>query len=268
MSWLAVFLTLCGLIPAQAGGHSHGALRSVSRAAGFVRALEFKHKLRVCNAYPYTAALDVFRGRHEKLTGKALPYKACEDFASPLQSGDKLEFKVGDASAGTFAVSDLPNNDAVLLLVVHRHDVHSTAVSFESHMFANLQNAQVAVIDTFKGEARGVPRIMDVKPVAGKSSRSEELRYDSVVAISPGVYNVELDGQDGKAEAKSEFAALAHQSYVILRTGVESDTGPSYPQELVVFPQSDVSKLRSAAASLKAKLLYLTSALVFACVGW
>jgi len=260
MSLLAAFLTLCGLIPAQAR------VIRVPAAASFVRPLEFKHQLRVCNAYPYTAALDVFRGRHEKLTDKALPYKACEDFTPPLQSGDKLEFKVGDASAGTFAVDDLPDNDAVLLLVIHRHDAHSTAVAFESHIFANLQNAQVAVIDTFKGKARGVPRIMDVKSVAGKSSRSEELRYDSVVAINPGVYNVELDGQDGKAVTKSEFAALAHQSYVIIRTGVESDTGPSYPQELFVFPQSDASELRSAAASVK--LLYLTSALVIACVGW
>jgi len=41
-----------------------------------------------------------------------------------LKAVDKLEFKVGDSSAGTFAVSDLPNNDAVLLLVIHRHDTH------------------------------------------------------------------------------------------------------------------------------------------------
>ena len=68
------------------------------------------------------------------------------------RSGDKLEFKVGDASAGTFSVSDLPNNDAVLLLVIHRHDTLSTAVSFESHVFASLQNAQVAIIDTYKAD--------------------------------------------------------------------------------------------------------------------
>merc|ERR1719272_1347925 len=86
-------------------------------------------------------------------------YKSCEDFTSPLKSGDKLEFKVGDASAGTFAVSDLPQNDAVLLLVIHRHDQVSTAVSFESHVFANLLNPQVAIIDTYKGAAQSTPRI-------------------------------------------------------------------------------------------------------------
>merc|ERR1712032_819666 len=138
------------------------------------------HRLRVCNAYPYSAALDVFRGKGERLTGdEPMPYKSCRDFLSPLKAGDKLEFKVGDASAGTFAVSDLPNNDAVLLLVIHRHDTVSTAVSYESHVFANLMNAQVAILDTFKGAARGVPRIVDIG--TKNSTVSEELRYNSVV---------------------------------------------------------------------------------------
>ena len=37
-------------------------------AAQFVRALEFKRRLRVCNAYPYPTALDIFKGS-EQLTG-------------------------------------------------------------------------------------------------------------------------------------------------------------------------------------------------------
>merc|ERR1719191_2309535 len=90
-----------------------------------------------------------------------MSYKSCRDFMAPLMAGDKLEFKVSDASAGTFAVADLPQNDAVLLLVIHRHDQVSTAVSFESHVFANLLNAQVAVIDTYKGAAKATPRIKD-----------------------------------------------------------------------------------------------------------
>merc|ERR1740138_1567077 len=120
---------LC-ILAALAGG-----AESSRRAGGggFVRALEFNHRLRVCNAYPYAASLDVLRGR-ESLTGDdSMPYKTCRDFVSQLKAGDKLEFRVGDASAGTFAISDLPNNDAVLMLVIHRHDTLSTAVSFESH---------------------------------------------------------------------------------------------------------------------------------------
>merc|ERR1719217_1358423 len=108
--------------------------------------------------------MDVLRGR-ESLTGDApMPYKSCRDFKAPLKAGDKLEFKVGEASAGTFAVSDLPQNDAVLLLVVHRHDTLSTAVSFESHVFSNLANSQIVVLDTYKGKAKAHTSIMDAAP--------------------------------------------------------------------------------------------------------
>eukprot|EP00747_Dinoflagellata_sp_TGD_P125029 gnl/TRDRNA2_/TRDRNA2_174096_c1_seq19.p1 gnl/TRDRNA2_/TRDRNA2_174096_c1~~gnl/TRDRNA2_/TRDRNA2_174096_c1_seq19.p1 ORF type:complete len:258 (-),score=62.13 gnl/TRDRNA2_/TRDRNA2_174096_c1_seq19:68-841(-) len=224
-------------------------LRSNHRAEGFVRSLEFKHRLRVCNAYPYNAALDVYRGKSEKLTSDgAMPYKSCKDFSTPLKAGDKLEFKVGDASAGTFSVSDLPNNDAVLMLVIHRHDTLSTAVSFESHVFANLLNAQIAIIDTYKGRARAVPRIMDEK--AAKNARSEELRYDSVVAVKPGTYDVALVGEDGANKAKAQLVALNRESYVVMRVGVEAQQGPAYPQELVVYPKSEEPKKSGAATRM------------------
>merc|ERR1719375_2428878 len=102
-----------------------------------------------------------------------MPYKECGDLSSSLKPGDKIEFKVGDSSAGTFSVSDLPANDATLLLVIYRHDTLSTAVAFESHVFANLLNAQIAVIDSYKGSAKASPRIQDTK--SSKLARSEEL---------------------------------------------------------------------------------------------
>eukprot|EP00747_Dinoflagellata_sp_TGD_P125045 gnl/TRDRNA2_/TRDRNA2_174096_c1_seq9.p1 gnl/TRDRNA2_/TRDRNA2_174096_c1~~gnl/TRDRNA2_/TRDRNA2_174096_c1_seq9.p1 ORF type:complete len:259 (-),score=68.50 gnl/TRDRNA2_/TRDRNA2_174096_c1_seq9:62-838(-) len=238
-------LALCFVLLAAATADQ---LRSNHRAEGFVRSLEFKHRLRVCNAYPYNAALDVYRGKSEKLTSDgAMPYKTCKDFSTPLKAGDKLEFKVGDASAGTFSVSDLPNNDAVLMLVIHRHDTLSTAVSFESHVFANLLNAQIAIIDTYKGRARSAARIMDAKD--SKHARSEELRYDSVVAVNPGTYEVLLAGEDGSTKAKDQLVALNRESYVVLRTGVEAQQGPVYPQELVVYPKSVEPKKAGAATT-------------------
>lgn len=261
---------LCIAVAVRAG-QVHKALRDSDGAAAdgksFVRALDFKHKLRVCNAYPYAAALDVYRGSTERLTGQSpMPYKQCRDLASLLKAGDKLEFKVGDASMGTFAVSDLPGNDAVLLLVIHRHDTLSTAVSFESHVFAHMDNAQVAVIDTYKGSARTTPRIQDDASASkGKSTRSEELRYDSVVAVNPGVYEVALAGKDGETKAKTRLVALNHESYIVLRTGVESQQGQSYPQELVVYPNSDVAGLHSGtmAAGPWAALMLVVMAAAF-----
>merc|ERR1719487_13224 len=116
-----------------------------------------------------------------------MPYKACRDFTAPLKAGDKLEFKIGDTTAGTFAVNDLPSNDAVLLLVVHRHDTVSTDVSFESHVFANLANPQIVVLDTYKEKAKAHTSILDAENSKGKKekARSEELRFDSVVAVNP-----------------------------------------------------------------------------------
>lgn len=213
-----------------------------SDSGSLTRALDFKHRLRVCNAYPYSAALDVFRGKSEKLTDdSSLAYKKCRDFKVQLKPGDKLEFKVGDANAGTFSVSDLPSNDAVLFLAIYRHDTLSTAVSFESHVFANLLNAQIAVIDTYKGAKKASLRIEDHQ--TSKAARSEELRYDSVVAVNPGKYEAVLADNAGKVEAKQQLVTLNRESYVVLRVGVEAKEGQSFPQELIVFPQSDVSML-------------------------
>merc|ERR1719266_491333 len=89
---------------------------------------------------------------------------------------------------------------------------------------------------------------MDAPGKGGKSSRSEELRFESVVAVNPGVYEVALVGSDGETKAKNSLVALNRESYIVLRTGVEAKQGPSYPQELVVYPKRDPSALHSAAA--------------------
>merc|ERR1719240_1130772 len=242
---------LCFLLVAS------GAQGSRLGGEGFVRALEFNHRLRVCNAYPYAAELDVFRGK-ERLTGEeSMPYKACRDFVSQLKAGDKLEFRVGDASAGTFAISDLPNNDAVLMLVIHRHDTMSTAVSFESHVFASLANAQVAIIDAYKGSEQATPRIADLPDKKKKApTRSEELRYNSVVAVDAGQYEVLLEDANGTVKSTAGLVAVPHESYVVLRTGVEAQQGESFPEELVVYPQSIV---RSGAAVARLSFAFVAS---------
>jgi len=229
-------------------GRRTKSLADKHRFASFVRALEFRHRLRVCNAYPYGAAMDVYHGNSVQLTsGEPMPYKQCRDFKVQLKPGDKLLFKVGDSSAGTFSVSDLPNNDAILFLAIYRHDTLSTAVSFESHVFANLLNAQIAVIDTYKGSSKTTVKIQDYDKA--QTSRSEELRYDSVVAVNPGRYECVLMGIDGTEKAKAGLVALNRESYVVLRVGVEAQQGPSYPEGLIVYPQSDPNALSFASAT-------------------
>jgi hypothetical protein len=165
--------------------------------------------------------MDVFLGK-ERLTTESLSYKRCEEYTPSLKAGDKLDFQVGDTTAGTFSVSELPANDATLVLVIYRHDTSSTAVSFESHVFSNLANAQIAVIDAYRGAAKATPRIRDIADA--KTDRDEELRYDSVVAVNQGHYEVILQEGD-KVESKHELVALNGQSYVVVRCGVEATTG-------------------------------------------
>lgn len=253
-SYLLLFVqSVAGAVNRNAGlGHR-------SSYSSFVRALEFNHRLRVCNAYPYSASLDLYIGK-KKLSNEPLPYKKCDDVRTSLKAGDKVDFRILDSTAGTFTISDLPNNDAVLLLMIHRHDTMSTAVAFESHVFANLQNAQVAVIDTYRGSEKSTLKIQDVEKT-GTASRSEELRYDSVVAVNPGKYEVVLfDGN--KVVSKATLTALNKESYAVMRVGVDAQQGQKYPQELVVYPQSDPQELRSTAHCRIAGTLTLL-ALVF-----
>merc|ERR1719240_1530997 len=174
-----------------------------------------------------------------------MPYKMCRELPAQLQAGDKLQFKVGTAGVGTFAVNDLPSNDAVLLLVIYRHDALSDTIAFESHVFANLINAQIAVLDTYKGKKSASPSIKDVQNA--KTSRKEELRYDSVVAVNPGLYEVVLpeDAVAQKNVSAQELVALNRESYLVLRVGMESDE--AYPEDLLVFPHSDPKALTGAA---------------------
>jgi len=231
--------------------------------AFLLKAVEYKHRLRACNAYPYAAPLDVYKNRVEKLTGdNAMPYKTCREFTTTLKAGDKLKFKVGDANAGVFSISDLPNTDAVLLLVIHRHDTLTNAVSFESHVFANLLNAQIAVIDTYKGSQKASFRIHDQGDA--KDGRQEDLHYNSIVAVNPGDYNVVLQGVDGKQKDKAKLVAVNKESYVILRVGVEAQQGQSYPQEIVVAPHSKEPAHSSAFGHSQAPLAVIAG-LFFLC---
>jgi len=252
---------LCILLCATASALTADASSNSNvRGGGFVKPLEFKHLLRVCNAYPYNAALDIYRGSSEKLTKMPMHYRKCEDFQAQLRDGDKLEFKVGDATAGTFAVSELPQNDAVLLLVISRHDTESTAVSFMSHIFANLHSAEVVIMDTYKGKVKSTLQISDAAKIGAKvgaTLRSEELRFDSVMAVSPGNYEVALKDATGKANGKSKLVALNQESYAIIRVGVEALQGPAFPEELLIFPNSDVAALKGAAATTKVSMALL-----------
>lgn len=222
------------------------AARKRSDAESFVKNIEYKHILRVCNAYPLDVGLDVFDGK-DKLTASPLAYKQCDEYQPKLNAGDRIDFKTNGDTAGTFTIDELPATDATLLMVIYRHDAESTAVSFESHVFSGVASPQVAVIDTYKGAAKSELRIKDVKPLMHNETRSELLRFESVVALNSGQYEVALQKDKKNNVAPEQLVALPAQSYVVIRVGVDAADGTKYPEEVMVYPHSDKMKLPSGA---------------------
>jgi hypothetical protein len=252
---LGLYVLAASLLAVSGGraatGHTRGQ-RNKMQSEGFVRALAFKYTLRLCNSYPSDKKLDVSKGK-ESLAG-GMAYKECHESPGDLKEGDKLEFKFDGSEAGTFSIGELPQNDATLLLMITRHDTMSSAVSFESHVFANLANSQVAVLDMYRGAEKSTVKIEDKKDA--KYSRSEDLRYDSVVAVNPGQYECVLVGSDGKEQSRAGLVTKSQHSYVVFRAGVEGD---KYKPELVVFPHDEAPKSGTCGASflaLFAALLY------------
>jgi len=258
MKAFSVISIICCL--AGSDGAVHSQLRTQAR--GFVRALAFEYRLRICNAYPSEEKVVVAKGKEDLTKDGALPYKECHDFKTDVKSGDKLDFKFDGSQAGSFTITDLPQNDATLLLVIHRHDVNSATVSFESHVFANLANAQVAVIDSYTGSAKSSVKIQDHKST--DKTRQEELRYNSVVAVNPGDYDCVLVSSSGEEKAKTRLIAAEKESYIVLRVGVEDKAHP-FPEELMAFPRTDESSLpKSSASSTFLSFAFLVVAALFA----
>jgi len=205
----------------------------------FLNNLAPRHKLRVCNAYPSESAMEVRRGS-DQLTSSPIPYKSCQELSPSLKSDDKLDFHVEDGAEGSFEISSVPSSDATLMLVVHRHGVDSAALAFESHVFARVNGAQVAVLDAYTGKAKARTLIQAPRFQNGtRRGAAEELEYQNVVSVNPGNYEVELEDTDGKAESTHKFAAKDHETYIVARVGAELTHGGTYHQELMVFPCSD-----------------------------
>merc|ERR1719163_2442652 len=119
--------------------------------------------------------------------------------------------------------------------MINRHDAVSSAVAFESHVFASLANSQVAVLDMYKGAEKSTMKIQD--KAEGKLSRSEDLRYDSVVAVNPGKYDCLLVGADGAEKARVGLTAVPKESYVAFRVGMQGQDAKAFPEDIVVFPK-------------------------------
>lgn len=250
------------------------------------RHAHIRHTLRICNAYPFTKPMNIFLNEVELYGG--MEYKECDDFVNlNLMPGDQLRFMTEvdyhQHSAGIFEIADLPHYSSTLLLVISRHDIESNAVAFESHVFRNSENAQVAVVDTFKGRNKARIQILDAQGEVGTHGAPEPLPFGSVHRINTGLYDIAMDESYGKHDNMiKKLVALPMHNYVVLRTGIEDPPekedgavqegynpipgDKSYLEDLIVFPLSDVNRLKSAATPLKG--VFTSAALMATFAMW
>lgn len=222
-----------------------------------------KHTLRICNAYPFSEPMDLYLNEVELYGG--MKYKECDDFVNlNLVPGDNLRFKTmvdhHIHTAGIFEIADLPKYSSTLLLVISRHDIASNSVVFESHVFRHSDDAQIAVVDTFRGRDKARLRILH-QNLADQQSEPEMLPFGSVHRINSGSYELVMDekSMDTRDNIEKPIVALPRHDYVVLRVGIEDppepEDGPqegpnpipgdkSYTEELIVFPLSDEKRLQ------------------------
>lgn len=238
------------------------------------------HTLRICNAYAWTSPLDVFRvktqqgqspesaddevvlksNRREVLTNTMpLEYKECRDFELPLDDGDQIFFRTGNIDVGTFFTTGLPRTAATLLLIPHRRDRVSLAVAFESHIFNEVDSAQIAVVDTYRGSEKGKVKLLDGAISSDQDTVEEdELRYGTVATVSPGRYKVVLVNDAGKQIAETKIDAKFNDKIVAVRIGnaAKVKKAPAFPQDFIVFPSAACSMVKLASIALYVPLLF------------
>lgn len=216
-----------------------------------------EQKLRICNAYASADPLDIYhvKSKHDLTAGMPLPYKQCRDFQVNLEEGDQLDFKSHQVDMGTFYATGLPTTQASLLLIPHRRTPSSIAMTFDSHAFAALDSAQIAVVDAYRGPQAGSVQIFN-------PSAREDLEYNSVVALNPGKYQLALMGGSGQNVTSLDFHVKPKETYVAMRVGIEDEQdaakAAAFPMELIIFPN----------AAHLAQLKILTIAIIFATFSW
>lgn len=215
-------------------------------------------QLRICNAYPSEESMTVI-GQDPKTTLKGnvrVKYKECKEIATPLSKDERLRFWLGSAAAGIFLVSELPEDNNLLLIVMFRHDQVTNAASFHSHVFACLEGAQLAALDTYVGQEKATLKISNTESL---SEGSSALTFGQTVALEPGSYELMMASE--AVHVAKPMEAKRRESYLVVRVGAKPREGRSFPDELMVYPVSGSLSARVAgrAAALLATFLVACS---------
>lgn len=269
----------------RATNSEHGHARSFVGKVAVGRVAAGESLLRICNAYAYPRGIDVFlaAGRtfeRERLTEESgpLPYKSCKDFSGvDLTPGASLSFEIStELFVGAFQVSHLPSSaDAMLLIAVYRHDRMTTAADFTSHMFlpGKINGPQIAFVDAYRGTAPAA--VLELSNVF-YGSAPRRASFGSVLTLRPGAYEFQLaevfDSNSTRLLPRDSLRLLAvdGRSYVAIRCGVEAFQGPSYREELFLYPAFGEDLLPAIAprsSAINALVKYQVMAVIAAVVA-
>mmetsp|Transcript_6196 Transcript_6196/g.16468 ORF Transcript_6196/g.16468 Transcript_6196/m.16468 type:complete len:266 (-) Transcript_6196:58-855(-) len=207
------------------------------------------HSLMICNAYASPKSLDVYSLTKEmKLTVEPLPYKGCREMSLELEEGERLDFKLGGLSVGTFRAAGLPYTPSNLLLVPFHKDTKTMSAAFASHAFSSLEGSQVAVIDAYVGS---VNNTMFIQTKSRSNRLSGELKAGASISIPPREYTVSINNEKGKRLKERKLDAAANTRYVVMRVGSEAD---GHEEDLVLSAATGSDFARDGSGSLRSGL--------------
>lgn len=211
--------------------HVLAALALAVGAAGLQ--VETSHNLTICNAYADSRGLSVYTTVNKaKLMEEPLEYKACKELTLEIAQDEKIDFKLGGLSVGTFHATGLSQfaGQPSLLLVPHRKDNATMSAGFMSHMYMRGGQAQVAIVDAYIGAATGTMKIAPISASSKKRVEEATLIPKTVLSLATGAYEVILKDASAKDIKVAKLNAAENDKQVVLRVG-NDERG----QELIVF---------------------------------
>lgn len=216
-----------------------------------VQPMVYDQRLLVCNAFQAETDAPISLSKNGDVVfieGEALAYEECRYAPVSVRKGDKLDFATTDNIAGgTFEVTDLPEQDAMLLLVLQNSMNQSFPLTSQSFTFP-LHNtggkAKLAVVDATAGRRGALLHIARSLPTKDDS----DIDFNQVYELDNGTYSVSLQAMPGPEGAAHdlphglELGKHAHRllnlqgdrDYVLLRIGGERGE----EEHFITFPGS------------------------------
>ncbi|CAK0806403.1 unnamed protein product [Prorocentrum cordatum] len=183
------------------------------------------HNLTICNGYADRKPLSVYAMTNKaKLTENPLEYKVCKLISLEMGEGERLDFKLGGLSVGTFRAAGLPYTPSNLLLVPFHKDTKTMSAAFASHAFSSLEGSQERKLDA-----------------------AANTRHPGSRCITLGALEVSVGPQE---PLRIFVECLSMDRYVVMRVGSEAD---GHEEDLVLSAAtgSDFAREPGALESLE-----------------